>query len=171
MSNPFWKPRASASHNGDFISIETYSGYGIAIADPEASEHLLTPDVSEEVLGISILAALSASRIIDPDDDEFFDNNRIDQHYKNWIQKMMELYGYKTKRALFKNMMSCGIQLDEGMITIRPSNHEKLEAWDGGGIKPEEYVKISADSPPEEIGAALKLAFKRCRGPKPEEYK
>lgn len=171
MNKPFWKPRASASNNGDFISIETYSGYGIAIIDPEAKEHLLTPDTSNDMIGKSILDALAASRMKDPNDDFYFDNDRIDQQYSHWIEQMKIRYGYKTKNALFKKMMSCGIQLDDGVITIRPSNHEKLEAWSGDGIREEDYVKIPADSPPEEIGAALKLAFKRCRGPKPDEYK
>lgn len=165
-----WKSRASVSNNGDFISIETYSGYTMAMADPKASEYLLDPYASDEQLGEAVLNALKNSRFIPLEQARELRMN-IEQNYKNWIQQMMARYGYKTKNALFKKMMSCGIQLDDGIITIRPSYHEKLEAWSGDGINEEDYVKVSADSPPADIGAALKLAFMRCRGAKPDEYK
>lgn len=61
-------------------------------------------------------------------------------------------------------MKSCDIEEREGMITIGPNNHEKLEAWGrekGDGI---EDVVIAASSSHAEIGAALRLAFSRCTG-------
>ncbi|MBP9693427.1 MAG: CdiI family contact-dependent growth inhibition immunity protein [Alphaproteobacteria bacterium] len=61
-------------------------------------------------------------------------------------------------------MKSCGINLDQGLITIRPSHHEKLEAWSGEGIDKRDYVNIPHDSEPSQIGAALRLAFSRCTG-------
>mgnify|MGYP001112869634 CR=1 FL=1 len=170
MSKPFWKSEANVSNNGDFISIQTYSGYSLAMIDPEAKEHLLSPGVSDEELGKSILEALGESRFLPIEEARTLRLN-TEQNYKNWIEQIKARYGYKTKNALFKKMMSCGIQLDDGIITIRPSLHEKLEAWSGDGIREEDYVKIPADSPPAEIGAALRLAFKRCRGAKPDEYK
>lgn len=170
MSKPFWKPRANASNNGDFISIETYSGYRMSLMDPEAEDYFLSPNASDEDLGKAILSALAQSRFL-PIEEARALKLQLDEHYHNWIEQMKMRYGYKTKNALFKKMMSCGIQLDDGIITIRPSLHEKLEAWSGDGIREEDYVKIPADSPPTEIGAALRLAFKRCRGAKPDEYK
>jgi len=74
----------------------------------------------------------------------------------------MDRYGYRTKRALFKNMKSCGILAEGDVIIISPSRHEKLEAWGrekGDGI---EDVVIEANRSPSEIGAALRLAFSRC---------
>ena len=170
MSKSLWKSEASASNNGDFVSIQTYSGYSLSMIDPEAKEHLLSPNASDEELGKAVLDALDQSRFLPIEQARSLRLN-VEQNYKNWIEQMKARYGYKTKNALFKKMMSCGIQLDDGIITIRPSLHEKLEGWSGDGIKEEDYVKISADSPPAEIGAALRLAFKRCRGAKPDEYK
>jgi hypothetical protein len=74
----------------------------------------------------------------------------------------MQRYGYKTKRALFKNMKSCSVEVDDGMMTIQPWHHEKLEGWSGNGISKEDYVVIPANSTPGEIGEALRLAFSRC---------
>jgi hypothetical protein len=158
-----WRPQASASNNGDFISIETYSSHGLAIGDPIANEHLLTPDASEEDLGLAILDALKQSRFLSLEEEgNLLENAK--QNYLKWVQKIMNKYGYKTKRALFKNMKNCGIDNREGIITIRPSHHEKLEAWDGEGFTEQDDVKVPADSPPAEIGAALRLAFSRCTG-------
>ncbi|WP_455816397.1 contact-dependent growth inhibition system immunity protein [Pseudomonas cerasi] len=63
-------------------------------------------------------------------------------------------------------MKSCGIQCCEGVITIRPSFHEKAEAWSGRAIEKSDYVVLAANSPEADIGAALRLAFSRCKGSK-----
>lgn len=169
MSESNWKKCISAKNNGELISIRTYSGYSIAIADPETPEFLLEPDVPDEQLGEAVLNSLKHSRFL-PIEQARALNIASFQNYKDWIQKLMNLYGYKTKNALFKKMMNCTVELENRMITIEPSYHEKLEAWSGDGISPEDYIKIPADSAPAEIGAALRLAFKRCRGAKPDEY-
>ncbi|EES3901627.1 CdiI family contact-dependent growth inhibition immunity protein, partial [Escherichia coli] len=81
-----------------------------------------------------------------------------------WIATLMEKYGYRTKRALFKNMKKVGIHLVNDVITIRPSFHEKLEAWSGNRINESDYVVLPADSSPTEIGSGLRLALSRCKG-------
>ncbi|HFV6450034.1 TPA: contact-dependent growth inhibition system immunity protein, partial [Escherichia coli] len=68
------------------------------------------------------------------------------------------------KRALFKNMKKVGIHLVNDVITIRPSFHEKLEAWSGNRINESDYVVLPADSSPTEIGSGLRLALSRCKG-------
>lgn len=156
-----WKARASAKNNGDFISIKTYSGYSLAIGDPTVPEYLLEPHASDEEVGTAVLKALQQSRFLSFEEEGDLMENAT-PNYKAWVEKLMKQYGYKTKRALFKNMKSCGIDQNKNVITIRPSHHEKLEAWDGEGFTESDYVKIPADSPPAEIGAALRLAFSRC---------
>ncbi|AKH64676.1 MULTISPECIES: contact-dependent growth inhibition system immunity protein [Photorhabdus] len=153
---------AGVKFNGDFYSVKTYSGYRLLRADPQGHEHILSPDVNDSQLGNAVLDSLYKSRLIDPDDD-FFDNERAGERYKEWIKQVMEIYNYRSKRQLFKKMKSCNICLLDSVITITPSGHEKLELWTGKGIVEADYVVIPADSSPEEIGAALRLAFSRCR--------
>ncbi|AWK42763.1 DUF1436 family protein [Photorhabdus laumondii subsp. laumondii] len=163
MSEIFKRWRnARCVFNGDFYSIISYSGYRSLNLDLLGGNHMLSPDISDEELGIVILDALSKSRLIDPDDN-FFDNEKKAERYKEWVKLLMETYNYCSKRQLFKKMHNCGIQLLDGQITIRPSSHEKLEGWSGDGISVADYVVIPADSSPEEVGAALRLAFSRCR--------
>lgn len=149
-----------------FFSVETYSGLGRTGSDPLFPCHLLTPDVDDDCLGGTLLQALSDSRTLTElaDRIEFFDLEKGKERYAAWIAMLMGKYGYKTKRALFKEMKNCGIHLVNGVITISPTRHEKLEAWGrtkGDGI---EDVILSLDCSPAEIGAGLRLALTRCKG-------
>ncbi|WP_083451932.1 contact-dependent growth inhibition system immunity protein [Photorhabdus heterorhabditis] len=158
-----WK-NARCVFNGDFYSVQTYSGNGLLGADPSGSNYLLQPIVSDQELGKAVLDALSKSRLIPLDKyGDYFDHDANDKQYKNWITEMMGSYGYRSKRQLFKKMNSCNIRLLDGVITIMPYGHKKLELWTGQGIVESDYVIIPADSSPEEVGAALRLAFSRCR--------
>jgi len=81
-------------------------------------------------------------------------------NYPLWVNALMERYGYKNKRALFKNMKNVSIESKNGILTLIPTHHAKLEAWEG--VVEEARVVIPATSSPEEIGAALRLALSRC---------
>ncbi|ERT10312.1 contact-dependent growth inhibition system immunity protein [Photorhabdus temperata] len=158
-----WK-NAICVFNGDFYSVTTYSGYRSFNLDPLGGNHMLSSDVSDEKLGVVVFDALSKSRFIPFESlGDFLDNEKRKERYDQWIAEMIEFHRYRSKRQLFKKMHNCGIQLLDGQITIQPSCHEKLEGWSGDGISESDYVVIPADSSPEEIGAALRLAFSRCR--------
>ena len=135
---------AFAKSNQDFSLIETVSGYrGAAALDPKGIQRFLAPDASDEELGLAVIDALAHSRWVLPAprsgssyppevefDLELYDYKKVAERYAAWTKDLMARYGYKTKRALFKNMKSCAIERKGGTITIRPSHHEKLEAWD-----------------------------------------
>jgi len=156
---------ANAFVTNEFLNIETYSGLGMTGRDPSFPSPLLLLDIDDKSLGEEILKALSDSRTLTElaDRIEFFDLEKGKEKYAAWVAMLMERYGYKTKRALFKNMKKCGVHLVNNVITIRPSFHEKLEAWSGGKISESDYVVLPADSSPAEIGAGLRLAVSRCK--------
>lgn len=157
--------RASVSSTNEFLLIETYSGLGMAGCDPLFEPHLLLPDADDKQVGETILLALSNSRTLTREEySSFFDIEKGKIQNAAWIAMLMDNYGYKTKKALFQNMKSCSIHYLNGRITIRPSYHEKLEAWSGKGIKESDYVILSVDRSPAEIGAGLRLALSRCKG-------
>ncbi|RBH52537.1 MULTISPECIES: contact-dependent growth inhibition system immunity protein [Pseudomonas] len=161
LNNKSW---AYVKFNDDFIFIETYSGYFNCLPDPEGKRFFLSHSSADSELGGSVLDSLAVSRMIDPKEDlGFFDlRGRVAIQYNEWIADVMIRFGYKTKRALFKDMKSCSMDAVDGLITIRPSHHEKLEAWSGKGITEKDYVVISSSSSLDDIGAALRLAFSRC---------
>ena len=158
-----WRALAAAKYNGDLLILETYSSYSLGVGDPAATESLLSPGVDDIALGKAVLNALQQSRFLSFEEEgEIL--KKIEEHYDQWVQNLMKTYGYKTKRALFKSMKNCNIECKDDVITISPTNHERLEGWGAEGISKDDHVKIPADSPPEEIGAALRLAFSRCTG-------
>lgn len=157
--------------NADFICVETWSGYrGGNHGDPKGKQHLLSPDAHDLALGEAVQDALAHSRWVLPTRREGssypegveFDLSLSDYkvNYPAWVNALMERYGYKTKRALFKGMKSVSIESKNGVMTFTPSHHAKLEGWEG--IGEEATVMIPAASSPEEIGAALRLALSRC---------
>ncbi|EHL4433064.1 CdiI family contact-dependent growth inhibition immunity protein [Salmonella enterica] len=150
----------------EFWDVETYSGLGMTGRDPLFPSRLLLTDVDDEILGAEILRALSNSRTLTElaDRIEFFNLEKAKEQYAVWIAMLMDKYGYKNKRALFKNMKKCGVHLVNNIITIRPSFHEKLEAWSGDRISETDNVVLTVDSTPAEIGAGLRLALSRCKG-------
>ena len=154
---------ADAVFNNDFYCISTFSGYGLLRSDPDVEKFTLAPECSNEALGLALQTALSASKVVDPDDIDYFDCDKICIEYKKWITQIMEDFNYKNKRAMFKNMLRCDVRQLKGMITIGPSVHDRLDGWSGNGIAESDYVIIPDNSTHEEIGAALRLAFSRCK--------
>lgn len=155
---------AVAYENQDLINISTWSSCGIRALDPDGANILLSKNASNEELGQAALLALSKSRKIEQSEiATFFDRDNVNQRYNNWVANLMDKYGYKTKRALFKKMMRCSIEIRNGVLTISPSYHDKLEGWGGEGFTESDKVILPINSSPEEIGAGLRLAFSRCR--------
>ncbi|WP_387463945.1 contact-dependent growth inhibition system immunity protein [Photorhabdus sp. RM323S] len=157
---------AGCYSTNEFLLIETYSGLGMVGVDPLFPRHLLAPDANNKDIGETLIQALSDSRTLTSLDERvvFFDLGKGKERYNEKVGMLMERYGYKTKRALFNGMKNCTIHCINGLISIEPSYHEKLEAWSGDRIKESDYVVLLIDSSSEEIGAALRLAFSRCIG-------
>ncbi|MDN0122890.1 contact-dependent growth inhibition system immunity protein [Yersinia aleksiciae] len=156
---------ASCYCTNEFLSVDTDSGLGLVGRDPLFSPHLLPPGADDGTIGEAVLLALSNSRTLSLEEyADFFDLEKGKEQYAAWIAMLMEKYGYKTKKSLFKDMKSCSIHCVNDLIMISPTHHEKLEAWSGKGIKESDHVAISANSLPAEIGAALRLAISRCTG-------
>ena len=155
---------ASIYKNQDFIEVKTFSGYRMTTSDPDGIQKLLPLDVSDEELGQVTLLALAKSRILDVSElGPLINRDNVKKRYDAWVADLMAKYNYKTKRALFKNMMQCSVEIRDGRLTISPSWHEKLEAWSGEGLTEDDDVVLSVNSTTEEIGAGVRLAFSRCR--------
>ncbi|PHM72341.1 contact-dependent growth inhibition system immunity protein [Xenorhabdus sp. KJ12.1] len=154
---------ASISFNGDFYYVRTLSGYRLLVADHEADTLYLAKDASDKDLGFTVRQALSKSRLVDPEDDDFFHRDRIEIRSKKWIAEVMEKWGYKTKRALFKKMNKCFVKRLEDEITITPEAHEKLDTWGAKGMSADCNITLPDNVTDEELGKAIKEAFTRCK--------
>jgi hypothetical protein len=169
---------ANAYSNGEFVCIETVSGYrGGTHSDPKGAEHYLESRAGDEALGNAVLDAMLRSRFVLSSpragsvyppglefDSALYDPRNVAERYDVWKNSLMQRYGYKTQQALFRHLRSCTVERREKVITIRPFRREGLEGWHSlsniSGDDPD--VVIPADSTSAEIGAALRLAFSRC---------
>ena len=150
--------------NEEALIVQTCSGLGLTAIDHLYPPHILPLDTDNETLGATVLQALANSRTFvydSPEDQDFFDAEKFRQRYEDWVANLCGNLGYKTRCALFKNMMSGGdIWLHNGCLKISPSRHVKPEAWDA--IDADDVILL-LDNSPEEIGAGLRLALSRCR--------
>ena len=160
------KPRkwASACANAKLLAIDTCAGYAGTVSDPSGPYYDFSPGATDEVLGAAVLDCLAHSRFLDTPElrAEFYHPDAVAQGYAAWIERLMQFGGFKTKRALLKDMMCCWIEQDGNTITIEPTHHEKLEGWSGDGLTEADRVVISAQESPSAIGMALREAFRRC---------
>ena len=144
------------------LIIQTWSGFGRYAPDHLYPPHILPLDTDNGTLGTTVLQALANSRTLDNEAEriDFLKQESFKLRYEDWVANLCGNLGYKTRRALFQNMMSVDIWLHNGCLKISPSRHVKLEAWDA--IDADDVI-LSLDNSPEEIGAGLKLALSRCR--------
>ncbi|GBR18834.1 hypothetical protein AA105894_2160 [Asaia spathodeae NBRC 105894] len=166
---------ANIKMNEKFINLKTHSGYRIFQYDYSGENIYLSPEVNNIDFGLEILSALGASRfvlpaprndvVVHPDveyDAPLHNYILTEERYRKWVTETMEKFGYKTKRAMFKNMKNCDVVKSSENMKIKPWFHNKLEAWSLDGISEEDNVVIPADSSAEEIGVAARLALSRC---------
>ena len=144
------------------LIIQTWSGFGRYAPDHLYPPHILPLDTDNGTLGTTVLQALANSRTLDNEAEriDFLKQESFKPRYEDWVANLCGNLGYKTRRALFKNMMSVDIWLHNGCLKISPSRHVKLEAWDA--IDADDVI-LSLDNSPEEIGVGLRLALSCCR--------
>lgn len=163
MDLPKPKQWATAYATKEFISINTCSGFRSSARDPEGREFFFSPDVSDNQLGEGVLQALSDSKFLSTSEvGIFFELSRIEKNYENWVESLIEKSGCKSRRALFTKMKLCLIDCVDGVITIKPTKHEKMEGWGGKGIDSNDYEIVPNPSLKEEVGKALKRCFSKC---------
>jgi len=148
--------------NEQFIHVYTKSRYRMAYADPLGDSFMLSPFVSNEELGTAVVSALSKSRFLSVAEAEQL-RAGAEERQGIWIDQVCKRYGYKSQRVLFKGMKNCSIECADHVLQIMPSVQEKSGGWSGDDIAPEDYVSITDTSSDSEVGAALRLAFSRCR--------
>lgn len=174
MNDVFKKRWSSVISNGDFILVQTCSGYRSGIWDAREGEYIFGLDVTDAALGEVVFMALSKSRFVLPEkrddvwqhpeaafDPELFDYRKSADRYQVWVDDLIRRLGCRSRRALFKRMMYCSIVDSVGVLTFEPMRHVKLEAWESMRDEVESVV-IPAESDPADVASAVHLALSRC---------
>ncbi len=157
--------QASIEANADYVWVRTYSGYGVYSPDFAAGIVRFDRNVSAEFLGQATLNALAKSRkVMDAEWHLLSEGMRMLERVRLWDQEEMAALGYKTLRAMYKDMMSVTVERRQGIIVFAPTRHDKLQAWEGfpRDDKDHEDVVIDASASPQSVGEAALLALSRC---------
>jgi CDI immunity protein len=148
--------------NGKVLTVGARTGFSGWLI-PGAREIDLPPDADDATLGAAVNDVLSYGR------DWYGQSARRERsreertaQYRAWRDSLMSRHGYKTQRALYINMLHVTIERGGGRLQCLPSNHVKIDAWDGDGLPANSQVVVAADSSAAAIGAALRLTFSRC---------
>lgn len=154
-------------NNGEFVLFEPLFGYAQYVPLPDSKRKIVDiVDLTSRDLGQNVREVLANSRVLDISEiDDFFDDAKIEHNVFNSEQRIIELVNKKNKTAFYKNMMQVPTSIDDGIISFRPTKHERSDCY--AGLSPgsgPEIVKIDSKLSDEDIGEALKLAFSRCTG-------
>ena len=147
-----------------FYCIETWSGYGLSVQDPQGVSHILPPESDSTALGVALTDAVAHSRIFTLEmakATDIFGFPLISARYAAWVERLKQTAGLKTRKALFKELRFCEITERDGLLAIVPKHHVKREAWEQLASGPVELT-VPAGAPPAEIGDMLKQAFALC---------
>jgi hypothetical protein len=163
VSEVIQKKWAAIYANDEFVCVQTCSGLRSTASDPAGKLIFLHAAPAPHELGQALQAALSVSRTLTPEEiGQFFDVQAIEKRYEDWVAVVMQKFGYSTRRNLFKKMKHCQVVCSEGTISIRPTFHEKLEAWSGKSIEKTDHVLIPETVSSHDIGEGALLAMSKC---------
>jgi len=155
--------RACAFFNHDFFWIQTQSTGMIAYGEPDAAPYYLPPDIEDTALGEKLRAALNASKKVSTDEfHKIINSGVLNQRQREQEDFLMQSYGYKTRRALYKNMANCSIELSDGQIKITPMHHKSIDGYSSRKDTGPFSLYVSELEPDNKFGAALREGFKRC---------
>ncbi|MDR2437050.1 MAG: CdiI family contact-dependent growth inhibition immunity protein [Endomicrobium sp.] len=160
MSN---EKRGAVRCNQDFLYSEgdKWCGYG-GYCSTKGTINRCNIDCANEGIGIAINDSLSKSFHLEYSKEimESF-KNESSLDIKEQFRYLQQKYGYKKETDLYRNMMSCSLELSKWRLEITPTKQVR-GGWNGIGKK--FHILLKSNSPTELIGAAARFAFTRCQG-------
>ncbi|WP_459204131.1 contact-dependent growth inhibition system immunity protein (plasmid) [Ralstonia pseudosolanacearum] len=154
---------ANAYFNGHFFYICTMSQGVLDYVDPDVAPHYLELGANDAELGEALRSALRESRCVSVEDFQgLFKSGAIQSAEQERAVWAMARYGYKTKRAMYKNMKCCWIKFQDEVIEIKPTFHKSMDCYTGLSSGGPEIIHLRDAVSDAELGAALREGFTRC---------
>lgn len=152
----------SIGFNGSFFWIKTMSEGMLCYAEPDAEQHLLDADIEDAILGETIRKAFSASKVVSvPEFQKIFASGIVQEKAEERRKFIMQQYGYKNKRALFKGMLSCSVYLKNEEIKLQATRQNGI---DGYSADTSDYNAIISNNVSDtELALAVKECLKHCK--------
>jgi len=155
--------RAEVGFNSDYFDVTSVSIGMLNYSEPSVAPQYLPPHVDDATLGASLRRALAASKRVSVEEfQKIFASGIVQKLGKEREQDVMQKYGYKSRRALYKNMMCCWISVFDGLLEIKPTHHKSMDSYSGISNDGPEIIRLPLTVSDAELGAALREGFKRC---------
>jgi hypothetical protein len=152
------KKKAKVRFNDDIYIVSPM--YDLFTINKVDFSNIFPCTIDDASLGIQLKDALESS-LLDWSHEVDSVKQAVDKH-KEWCERVIAKYNYKSKRAFFVNMNSCSIIEMNDTLLFVPYRHEKLEGW-GTEKGDEQYeIGIPATSSLELIGKTLRIALERA---------
>ncbi|MBU3121744.1 CdiI family contact-dependent growth inhibition immunity protein [Acinetobacter soli] len=153
--------RATVYFNNKYIEVISWNYGGMSVFNINFIPLIFEIEIDNHILGEAIRKALSAGSNIPPEGiKEFLFSSELADFMKERNKKIMENFGYKSKKALFKNMRSVDIELDS-KVNISPSHQDGLD-YSFTGLSKDDEIILPNDATNEELGKAVRLAYEKC---------
>lgn len=148
--------------NDQYIEIISWNHGGASVINLDFTPIYLPVDVDMQSLGRSILIALIESKKVPPESIKEFIFSPITQSkIESRTKFVMEQYGYKTKRKLFKNMRSVIVSLVSHQLEISPTHQDGLD-YSFTDIDNFYDFILDKNCIDRVLGETVKLAYEKC---------
>ncbi len=156
---------ADVDYNNKGIYLATRSGYRRTAFDDNGARHFLPRNASSRMVGEALLNCLNLSRVVPQEEwKAFFDWRDAERRAKDYEKWRFSKSGLKTRAAFSKYLMMCRAEVFGPTIFIHSYGRGGPRSWCLPSDYMERAVRIPFDSPPSQIGAALREAMNRCTG-------
>ena len=108
--------------NKEFISVMSFLTGGMHVLNPKQEFSYLTPNISNKELGSLVRKSLKDSwQIMAEEFIDIFNNKTAENVLKKQEEFLKNKYGYKNKRALYKEMRFVSLFVKDNQIIISPN--------------------------------------------------
>jgi hypothetical protein len=155
--------RAEVGFNGDFFQVISVSSGMLSYPELTSEVRYLEPDADDSALGDALRLALGESKQVSiAEFQKIFASGEIQRIGEERNKYAMKKYSYKSKRAMFRKMMCCWINISENQIQIKPTHHNSIDGYSGISLDGDEILNLPVNATDAELGAALREGFNRC---------
>lgn len=161
---------AYVAYNGLAYGMRTMTGWGPSTVDDRGASHFLPPDASNHDLGAALLDCLAQSRFmtdeeLGPEPGKLFSKEELARNKESWKAAMLANMGMKSYPRFRKHQALLGVNVTDGILYLLPTINLNGREWRQSSDAAERDridIKLPYPSPPREVGAALREAFRRC---------
>lgn len=160
------KPKTvSVIVNNEFLLVTSIIRGMIGMTDPDQDFVFNKVDITDSYFGKLVKEKLDESREVSLQEFQaIFNSEKMKGLQKNLEEEMKKRYGYKNKKAIYKDMSFLSLEQDDLYITISPLHQDSLDGSTGISLPDNSPLEFKYDKniSDEELGKAIRQALTYC---------